>query len=201
MRTTGIVLGLLALGAALPIGIVASTRATHVAGGGGQAGASEAAGAFAISASAPEQQAALADGIVSWDEHEAAIAATAECLTSRGVTVEVAPADGKRPSSIGFRVATVGEGEEARAKLDGCRDAHLTAIESVWLAQQADVARANAVAGNTYVADCLRSHGQAIGSLVPVTNEDISKWISSAEPGLHEATLACLLQRRVDLGY
>jgi hypothetical protein len=63
------------------------------------------------------QAAALSDGVVTWDEHESAIASVAQCARAGGLNVEVAPPNGRKPSSVGFTVASLYQGPAAERVL------------------------------------------------------------------------------------
>jgi hypothetical protein len=75
------------------------------------------------------QQAALADGVVTLQEYEAAVQRTLACATAAGVKVEPTPGAGLRPTSFGFASASREELAASHKRVDACREAHLNGIE------------------------------------------------------------------------
>ena len=76
-----------------------------------------------------EQRAALADGVVTYDEHEAAIQRTIACATAAGVRMEVTPGSGLRTSQLGFVSRTPEENLTSKQQLETCVELHLKHIE------------------------------------------------------------------------
>ena len=145
------------------------------------------------------QASILADGVVTWDEHESAIAATAACLSESGVSVEMRAAQGKRPSQIGFAVSSREEGTAAEEHLRGCRAEHLDAVDAVWLraALPEDVERR----ANEYLSTCLLERGFTVeaerdGVVVNVFSE-----AQADRDGAGQVVGECVEQRRAELGY
>jgi hypothetical protein len=146
------------------------------------------------------QQVALADGVVSWDEHEAAIARTAQCARDAGVDVEMHEAVGRAPSRIGFVATSLEAGEASRARLDACRAVHLAAIDRVWLraALPDDPERA----ANAYLSGCLAERGFDIPGETP-EGAVINVFSAARQDGgaAFSAALECIEQRRIEEGY
>ena len=146
------------------------------------------------------QRSALADGQVTWDEHEAAIQATAACLSVAGFNAEVTPSQGAQPSTLGFSVASLSDGPAAEAALNDCKARHLDAIEALWLAQNTPSQGQIQEAFN-FVARCMNDQGIAVRSTDSATAQDYALWRQSPDPKVAEASLACVLQRKAALGY
>lgn len=191
----------LAAGAALIPGVLLAANASRPAGPNGRAPTLAETVSGAQASANDEQAPALADGVVTWDEHEAAIAKVASCLESQGVSVTVETAAGHRPSSVGFAAPSLDAAERARALLEGCKQTYLSQVDAVWLAANrptpSDIER-----GAAYVRDCLGSAGQLVYPASGAVNgEQLAVWLQDPSPAFHDAVIQCLVTRRQELGY
>ena len=88
----------------------------------------------------PEQRSALSDGIVTYEEHEAAIQRTIACAAAAGVRMEVTPGAGLRTTQLGFVSSTWEENRESQKKLDACVEQYLKYVETARASQPVDTA-------------------------------------------------------------
>lgn len=88
----------------------------------------------------PEQQAALADGVVTYEEHEAAVQRTIACAESAGVRMEVVPGAGVSVTQLGFVAGTWEETQRSQKALDSCIEQLLKYIEIASASQPVDSA-------------------------------------------------------------
>jgi len=109
------------------------------------------------------QATALADGVTTQQEYDAAIQQTAECATTAGVDVELTPAAGQRPSSIGFTAkGTIGDAQAAKAKLDTCSAEYLDNIQTAWALQKAAATPAQVKQAHQRLTQCMTDGGAVI---------------------------------------
>jgi len=109
------------------------------------------------------QAAALADGVITQQEYDAAIQQTAECATKAGVDVEVTPAAGDRASSIGFTAkGTIGDAQAAKAKLDTCSAQYLDNVQTAWALQKAAATPAQVKQAHQRLTQCMTDGGAVI---------------------------------------
>lgn len=88
----------------------------------------------------PEQWSALSDGVVNYEEHEAAIQRTIACATAAGVRMEVTPGAGLRVTQLGFVSSTWEENQASKKQLDTCVELHLNHIALARVAEPVGVA-------------------------------------------------------------
>jgi hypothetical protein len=165
-----------------------------------QAGAPDV--AAAQSRESAQQASILSDGLVSWDEHEAAIASTAECLTEAGVRVEIHPADGRKASSIGFAVGSLAEGDVAQGELADCKATYLDRVQAAWVQQQLAERDDPQAFLDAYLESCIESRGERVpdapeGEIRSVFGR---VWGTEPAPALADAFAACAYQFKVDNG-
>jgi hypothetical protein len=110
-----------------------------------------------------EQARAIADGNVTFQEFEAAIQRTAECASQAGVAIEIQPAVGKQPSSIGFRSGTLADAEAARTKLDECKAQYLREVETTWALQHAAPSSEEMTTAHRRLTECMTGLGAVVG--------------------------------------
>lgn len=126
------------------------------------------AGAYAASVAAstsPEQAAAMADGVVTLEEYEAAIQRYFACVSAHGVTPDPDPARGLRPSTFRFIVPDA-DGvpdketvEYYRTRMDACRMSHVEHVNIAWALQQAVTPQATIDESLRLVEACLSAAG------------------------------------------
>ncbi|MBI2767173.1 MAG: hypothetical protein HYX53_14855 [Chloroflexi bacterium] len=144
------------------------------------------------------QAAALSDGVISWDEHEAALSAVASCLASAGVAVEVRPAEGRKPTEIGFSAVSIEEGEAARAKLEDCKTRHLAAIEDVWQAQNwLTPAQEDTILA--WLGQCVKDAGVSLDTS-SLSNATLMSLQRDGSPAESSAVTLCIEKRKVVFG-
>lgn len=96
----------------------------------------EASGGGTLSAKAESTPAAVV--IVTLEQYNAAVQATAACAEAAGVAVAVEPGKGLQPARLTFTAPTHGDAEAAKAALDACEAEHLNDVETAWALQQAN---------------------------------------------------------------
>jgi hypothetical protein len=147
----------------------------------------------------PDQSQAevLRDGVVTWAEHEAAIRRTADCLSNSGVRVEVQPAEGRKPSTLGFGVATLDDGSWAEARLAECKTKHLSEVEATWISQSQPTAAEFAEARDWFVT-CMTDRGlEAVGE----REAQMLAWARSTEPEIVVAWARCATEQNTIFGF
>jgi hypothetical protein len=97
------------------------------------------AAAFALAHATEEQKGALADGIVTASEYEAATLATASCLTEQGIALADAPHwDEETRTRMRFSFVggpTIEESQKTNALYEECRLKYSAAVEHLWITQ------------------------------------------------------------------
>ncbi len=105
--------------------------------------------------SAPDAADILADGVVSRDEYDAAMAATIACARAEGVLVTEPRFDGRR---YVYKVITFDDTDsQLKHAFDLCYGEHLRAVDQAW-AKQTDAAIDQAAIYPRW-ADCMRRNG------------------------------------------
>lgn len=153
--------------------------------------------ALARESASESQQPRLTDGVVTWDEHEAAILDVAACARSAGVSVVVNGARGKRPTTVGFTAPTLEQAEVARGQLDACKQQYLDAVDSVWLAQNRPSAEQEA-AIERWLAECLTEQGvpaQATG-----VTKQMGDILANGTDAEKTAVVSCIAKKQETLG-
>lgn len=112
--------------------------------------------------STPDQAPAFADGVVTAAEYEAAVLATAQCMTEQGIQFVDPPHWDKATSSrLQFSYVAGDTVEKARTTnetYDRCRNRFSTAIEQLWQLQDVPSERKLQQA-RAALGQCLREHG------------------------------------------
>lgn len=148
------------------------------------------------------QAEALADGVVTHEEIEAATALTVTCMEDAGLDVLVEPGEGLRPTRFGFKAATLTDAEAAKGVMDRCRHAHLSALEVAWAFQHAPATPDDREAGLRLLAECMDGRGADVGEVV--TGEMIREWTVGPDAFASDearAWLACGKELEPVLGY
>jgi len=111
----------------------------------------------------PEQQAALADGTVTWEEYAAAVQANTECIRAQGIPVsdpQLLP--GKVLNGTAGRFATEDEMNRASPKILECNAEHLNAVATRWTIQSAP-SPAKLEAARKALRECLSGQAVTVG--------------------------------------
>jgi hypothetical protein len=143
-----------------------------------------------------EQQSAIVDGIVTWDEHESALHKVATCLADAGVNVEVRPAVGKRPTDIGFSAKTIEQGEQARAKLEDCKSTYLDVVEQIWRTQMQPSVEQEQIM-SSWLFRCIDDQGI---TLTTKTVRAVVEMLNKGSQEEHHAAVACFQQEKETFG-
>lgn len=111
----------------------------------------------------PAQHAALADGIVTFEEQEEATARTIACMRDGGLVVEPIPARGLLPTRIGVRNdPSAVPADEATRIGQACRDEFLGEINFVWANQRPDASQL--ATARLFLEKCLEPAGLQLPS-------------------------------------
>ena len=82
------------------------------------------------------QRAALADGVVTWEEYVAAVRANTECIRAKGIPVtDAVIADGRVQKGVVGPIATDAEMERANKLVLECNATYLNAVGLQWYRQ------------------------------------------------------------------
>lgn len=140
-----------------------------------------------------EQRAALADGEVTYHEHEEAIGRTIACMSDAGWDVRSIPGNGVAPTSID---ASLSEPEIAPFHEDymACSALHLDVVDTAWAVQQAGDPGARAEA-RAILRDCLTIAGLS-GLPDPLMADDVLDLIKTVSPD----KLRCVEEARLATG-
>lgn len=154
----------------------------------------------ALMEDAPEiQRTILADGTVTWDEHEGAIASFVQCLEENGVTAEVRPADGKRPTEVGFAASNHEMAVAAKDIYDRCKAEHVGAVRLAWLQQLRPTVDEN-LAALEWLGVCMASKDVALRGGTVTLDERMS-WFSSTDPAVRQANRECMADHEREFGW
>lgn len=108
------------------------------------------------------QKAALADGVVTWEEYVAAVRANTECIRGKGVPVtDAVIADGRVQKGIVGPMATDAEMERANKVVLECNATYLNAVGLQWY-RQTMPSPGTFAAAREELAACLRGAGVAL---------------------------------------
>lgn len=111
----------------------------------------------------PAQQAALADGIVTWDEYAAAVQANTRCIRDAGIPVsdpQLLP--GKVLNGTAGPFATEDEMNRASPKILACNAEHLNAVATRWTTENAPSA-AKLEEARLALRECLSGQAVTVG--------------------------------------
>ncbi len=148
-----------------------------------------------------QQRGVLADGDVSQDEYEAAVAATIGCMRSAGVEVLVTPAQGRRPTRFGFVAADLTAASTSREVMGKCESEHLSRLAVVKSIQDRP-SDAEREAGSRKLAACIKAAGVAVRG-DKVTDADRARWAAPDASNDHalKAWFTCSDELEPELGY
>ncbi len=111
------------------------------------------------------QSAMLADGVVTYQEHEEAIQQTLGCLAQAGLEPMPVPGRGLRPTIIAFAaqdsdgVPDAASAANAHSAADGCKAQYLNDVDLAWARQQPQPDAKTLIARNNRLAACVQSGG------------------------------------------
>ena len=145
------------------------------------------------------QSAALADGRVTREELDSAIAEEVSCLRSRGINAEVVPGSGRNPSSVTVSLPSLAVAGDAEAHLGSCKDANSRALMGVWLEQNRP-GDSEAAEARRFVAQCIEAREGTISTPDP-SDADISQWLDSPDPVTRIAAGSCIEERYKVYGF
>jgi hypothetical protein len=114
------------------------------------------------------QAAALEDGVITFEEYEAAYERTVACMRDSGLVVK-----GPKPENAGRFLTFSFQGGVGDAEADEpCRREHLDLVNGLWLAQAAPSAAEAEVMAREYAA-CLRAAGVVIEGSPSLQDADL----------------------------
>ena len=153
-----------------------------------------------------DQAPVIEDGVVTYDEYEAAIAQTATCAQQAGVRTIVEPGRGQRPSSIEFVAATLADADVSRARLDDCKARYLDDIEMTWALQNAQPTEQEQREAHRLLSACIESRGAVIDDGY-LSVDDLNSLMlkrdamTDSERAVFDAYLQCRAAVMEELGY
>lgn len=113
-----------------------------------------------VSPNVPEyQRSVLADGIVTFAEHEDAKRRTVQCGEAAGLRMGHEPVVGLRPSHYSITAATETEMDASIEMLKTCEHEYMTEIESVWSLAKAHHSDAERGQAFDQLTACMRAKG------------------------------------------
>lgn len=140
----------------------------------------------------------LADGVVTLQEVNEAVAQTAQCARDRGVNVEMRAGSDKVPNRVGFAAATIDEGESARQILAACQDQYSSRLSQVFSAQARPDA-AQTAAGREFMGRCMAARGVPVPETI--TQAVLFEWGMSRVPEIGGPNADCVDQHYRELGF
>jgi hypothetical protein len=113
-----------------------------------------------ISDASPEQAAALADGVLTFQEYEAAVLATVQCFREKGLSLYQEPAlDALR--NYAYSVFLPNEGiQEAERSMKDCEREHFNAVAMAWASYKAPNEAEILQQARDALGECIRARGQ-----------------------------------------
>ena len=120
------------------------------------------------------QNVALADGIVTFAEHEDAKQRTVQCGEAAGLTMGLEPAVGLRPSRYSITAASEAEMDAAIEKLKVCEQQYMAEVESVWSLARAHYSGAELDRALDQLTACLHQKGVELPQAGLNTMDDVS---------------------------
>lgn len=129
-----------------------------------------------------EQVAAISDGRVTYEEHEAATQRTIACVLAAGVDAHAIPGSGMRPTRFVVNVPATGPGDvqavrQANATVSACRAEHLDVVDAAWSGQRPEPDAAAIRGLRERLVACVASLGESEGA-APATGADGAFMIS-----------------------
>ncbi len=141
---------------------------------------------------------ALADGVVTLQEVNDAVAQTAQCARDKGVNVEMRAGSDKVPNRVGFAAATLEDGESARQVLVDCQTRYLDRLSQTFSAQARPDAEQTA-AGREFMGRCMAARGITVPATI--TQQVLLNWSMSRDPEVGGPNADCVDQHYRELGF
>ena len=141
----------------------------------------------------------LADGEVTFDERERAVARTAACAADRGLDVELRNSHDGAPTDLGFSAATLEEAEKSRLILEECKAAHLNDIHKVFGAQNRPD-NEELSQGRVFFAQCMAESGIRVAS-DEVSESQMIIWAQSDDEQTRAANAFCVDRHYTAFGF